>query len=276
VAQKMAQKNDAPPPEHVAEAFLHFARLAAAHNNDCVSFVNVVGDQLIEREVDESSLRTLETVTHLLSEDRKRVGKRMADVLLARVRNIAKEEYVVVNETPFDAENEQQVEDRIERRLRDELGLTLSHHQKNCLAADDSYIKEHKGPANAAADALGRALGLETGRSVYEGSRSAREGPPVPGPMNRWVSLRKVRDYAAKVLDWADAVRRGTPTLSLTALRELGQVEPIIDRVEKLFREKVSRELDDESGRSVSFSLFYMASSQSRISRSRAKLRSDG
>lgn len=247
--------DDTPTPEHVADAFLHLARLAAAHANYGVTFIEVENETPVEHPVDEESLRVLAKVTVLLRRDRERGGKRISDVLLARVHAIMEEEFARVRRERFDPEAERLVEDRIEARLRDELGVSLSAQQKNGLGVDEEYIRGDKGPSNAAAEILGRMLGLRTGRTVYTSRDAATKAPPVPAPLNRWVSLRKVGGYMRSVLDHVATVRKCSAMLPFEALRGTAHLEPLMERVEDAFKKRHSDDLERHYNGMIGFFL---------------------
>ena len=160
---------------------------------------------------------------------------KMADVLVARAHEIVAE---VFTEAKRDPEIEQSVEDVIAQRLQEELGMKLSPEDEKKLAVDAKFIGEQKGASNAAATVLGRVFGLETGRSVYSAAEKSREAPPVPGPLNRWVPQQYVRKYLVQLVTWTEEVRRATPLLALSELRDKTRSEAIIDRVERRFRRK--------------------------------------
>ena len=227
--------------ERVVEAVLHFARLGASHTQFGVTFT----DGFVADEADEESRKALADATRILLKDRDRMRAKMADALTARVHTIVADTFRAAQRSP---EVEQEVEDLIERRLREQLGFTLSADQKRHLTIDCQYIKKHKGPSNAAADAIGKGFGLETGRSVFDAVEDANERSPVPGPLNRFVPLRDVRVFLDRVLAFAEATRRSAPTLPLDALRSNEHAEALMDRVERCFREETRSSLDGAKG----------------------------
>ena len=154
--------------EHVAEAVLHFIRLAASHANYGITFTDL---DLVPDETDSVSLKALEDVVGIMLKDRARVCRKMANVLTARTLEIVAEAFT---EAQHDPETEQNVEDVIARRLRDRLGLKLSPDEEKKLAVDAEFIKTQKGPSNAAATLLGQALGLETGSNRDKPRRNDR------------------------------------------------------------------------------------------------------
>lgn len=246
VAQKMAQARtgravaDGAPakpqptfsPEQVTEAFVHHARLAAAHANWGTTFATA--DTLVSIPPDKQSMAALAQVTRILMKDRDRVEKKMADALVARIHTTVT---AIFKDAQSDPEIEQRTEELVEERLRDGLGLSLTPDQRKQFAIDCKYIQTHGGPSDAAEDAIGAAFGLSTGSSIHYARKGARKRPLIPGPLNRWVPLRDVRQFMAKVLASVEEQRRATPILPLDALRSKAHAEGLMARVEGYFKE---------------------------------------
>lgn len=226
--------------ERVAEAVLHFIRLGASHANYGITFTDL---DLVPDATDPVSLKALEDVVEIMMKDRARVCGKMTDVLTERTHRIVSEAF---EEAQHDPATEQNVEDVIARRLRERLGLELSADEEKKLTVGAQFIKDHGGPSNAAATALGRAFGLETGRSIYNAATKSHKAPPIPGPLNRWVPQRHLRKYLSHLLGWVEALRRAAPLLPLSELRDTTQFEPIIDRVERCFREDARARIEEQ------------------------------
>jgi hypothetical protein len=227
--------------EEVLEAFLHFARLAASHLGAGVTF----GDKTWTAfDADEQSVEALAKVAQVLRKDCDRVRAKMEGVMISRVHEIVT---LAFKDAQTDPTVEENVEDLIEGRLLETLGIELTKHQKNQFAVNRDSIRKGGGPSDAAAKAIGRALGVGTGRSIYSAKAHASNGPPIPGSLNRWVPLRDVRHFVEEMFEWVEAKRRAIPRLRLDLLRYPDHGEAVIARVEQDFREKLRSDLDGVS-----------------------------
>jgi hypothetical protein len=231
---KTAAHEGGPSRDAAVDALVHLARLAASQHGGGVTFsdpeLKAIG------EPDEMSNAALAKAVQILLADRERLRARMVDALITRAHRTVEEVFRAAQSDPNVAE---QTEDLIEEELKARLGLGLTEAQKRKFAVDCKYIKVKGGPSDAAAEALGAALGLETGRSIHDDRRSARKRPSVPAPFNRWVPLRHVRRFANEAFDAAEERRRATPMVPLDALRAHDHAEALMDRVERGFKSSV-------------------------------------
>ena len=233
-----------PTQGDVADALLHLARLAASHAGWGVTFIgaNDAGPEPYPH--DEKGLDTLTRVTKLLLQDRERMCRRAADVLVDALHAAVT---TVYSEVRTSDEAEEHVEDLIEERAK-EVGFALGRPQLKRFDVDRSYIKEHKGPAQAAAGAIvdamdGQRKETSQGRSVFDAKARRAKQPPVAGPLNRYVPLRTIAHFLAHVLVEADAETARDILLPLEALRA-GATEAILYRVETSFRQRMRDDLE--------------------------------
>jgi hypothetical protein len=227
-------------PKEVAEGVLQLVRLAAAHARFGVTFVD--SETFAEHPMDEKSLDVLAAVTRLLLKERERQDKKVRDALISRVHGIVSEEFAAVRRGE-DADGENDV--TIETRLASELGFTLTREQLGVFATNPEDIRESTGASAAAADAVGQALGLATGRSVFKSKQLTKsEKAPLPGQRHGWLPLSAVREYMTKVFAVAEAQRIDAKSLPLAVLRTGEHAEALIGRIERAFRANARRGLD--------------------------------
>jgi hypothetical protein len=228
-AERVDDTSPLPSPGLVAKAVLHLARLATSREGRGIICASI-DDSIESYEPDTESIDTLIEVTEILLKDRARIRRRMADRLMQQVHQIVTTAF---KDVQVDGGAKEDVEDVVEARLRTELGFSLTEAQQKQFAVNDAVIRERKGPSNAAAEALGKALGLETGRSIFESKKHAGTSAAVPGPSNRWVSLQEVQRFFEDVVLAAELERSRAPILPLDALRSEGQDEPLMSRLER-------------------------------------------
>ena len=224
--------------EQVTDAFVHLARLAAAHAGWGARFTKP-GD-VVPEDPDEQSTAALAEATDILLRDRERMRAKMADVLVGK----AKDMVAAIFKGAKSDDDLECVEDRVEEGLRNRLGLVLTKQEKNKFAIDRAYMKKHKGPVPAAAAAIGATFGLKTGRSIYDAQKDARKRPPIPSPLRRWVPLGDVRQFVVKVFEGVAERRRTAPLLPLGALRSKAHAEALMARVEGCFKGDALRGVD--------------------------------
>lgn len=235
-----------PPPqvppsrEHVAEALLHLARLAAADAQRGVTFVSVAANGATEQQAaDPQSVETLAEVVRLLREDLERVR---ANVAKAMVRQVHDALTPIFRHAKTDDEVLESLEELAEAQLRT-LGFTLTREQVVAFIMTRKELHDLDGASQAAAHAIGAAAGLGTERAVYRDKADARKQPPLPVAMNRWVPHGVVRKFVNELLDEEEERYRERPVLPLAALGAGAPAGPVIARREHDYKEQLRRQL---------------------------------
>jgi hypothetical protein len=217
-----------PAPElthsDVAAAFVHLARLAAAHAGYGIEFIGASDTGSDPYPPDKAGLKTLMHVAKILLRDQERMHARSRDVLVAVLHEDFTRVYARAQEND---EVEEQVEDLVAERAR-KAGFILSESSMKRFAVNRAHITEQKGPSQAAAAALGDALNgqrraTSQGRSIFDARRRRAGHPPIPGHFNRHVPLRDVRRYVERALSAAEAQHGLEPMVPLEALRSLSR-----------------------------------------------------
>jgi hypothetical protein len=227
--------------KQVAEALLHFARLAASGAGGGVGFLD--SDTFSELATDQRARQALDEATRILLRDRERLHRKVARGLVSRVHQIVA---VAFGKVPIDVDVDAEVgvEDEIEHQLTEQLGLVPTRDERRWFAVDRQYITEMGGPVAAAAAAIGKAFGRETGSVIHNWIARAKGDLPLPAPLDRWVPLREVRRYLAHVIEAAEGERKAATILPLGALLSADHAESLMDRVEAAFRKRTRLALD--------------------------------
>jgi hypothetical protein len=192
---------------------------------------------------DKKGLDTLTQVTRLLLQDRERMCARAGDVLVDALHVAVTTVYSKVQTSD---EAEDHVEDLVGEGVK-EVGFALGRPQLKRFDVDRSYIRKHKGPAQAAAGAIvdameGQRKETSHGRSVFDAKARRANQPPIAGPLNRYVSLGTVARFLAHVLEEADAEAEPDILLPIETLRS-GASEALLDRVGAKFKERFRDDL---------------------------------
>ncbi len=219
---------------------VHLTRLVAADTGYAIGFDNK-GGKPTHYGPDADGSRVLAKVVRALTTHRVRARKRARDALATQLHAEITRIFVAAQ-----VDREMQAEEQVAEYLRS-LAFELTDTQISQFIRGPEDILGERGAANAAANALGRAVGWDTGKNVFEGKKRVRELPPVPAPLNRWVPLPLLRDFLAQVMTWETRRRAiaGPPTLSM--FRSGNDVnESLIICLEKCLQKGTQRLLEDD------------------------------